>query len=56
MPTTDEIRDVMEVTSRYCLFSENGEVLLGHFVKMNCVIEKELVRKRKQMTLDAYLS
>ena len=29
-----------------CLFSENGEVLREHFVKMNGVTEKELVRKR----------
>ena len=34
----------------------NREVLREHFVKMNGVIEKELVRKRKQMTLDAYFS
>ena len=48
------IRDAMEVISRYCLFSENGEVLREHFVKMNGIIEKELVRKRKQMILDVY--
>ena len=29
-------------------------MLREHFVKMNGVIEKELVRKRKQRTLDAY--
>ena len=39
-PTTDEIRDAMEVISRYCLFSENREVLREHFVKMNGVIKK----------------
>ena len=49
----DEIRDAMEVPSRYYLFSENGEVLLEHFAKMNGVIEKELVRKRIQITLAA---
>ena len=31
-------------------------MLREHFVKMNGVIEKELVRKRKQMTLHAYFS
>ena len=46
----------MEGISRYCLFSDNGEVLHEHLIKMNGVIEKELVRKRKQMILDAYFS
>ena len=41
--TKDEIRDAMEVISRYCPFSENGEVLCEHFLKMYGVIEKELV-------------
>ena len=42
--------------SRHCLFSENGEMLCEHFVKMNGVLERELDRKRKLMTLDAYFS
>ena len=31
-------------------------MLREHFVKMNSVIEKELVRKIKQITLDVYFS
>ena len=47
-PTTDEIRDAIKVISRYSLFSEYREVLREHCVKMNGVIEKKLVKKRKK--------
>ncbi len=55
-PTADGIRNAMEVVFNYCIFSEQGDTLCHQYLKLNEMIEMELVQNRKQMTLDSYFA
>ena len=43
-PTTVEIRNAMEVVSKYCLFSDKGDMLHSSYLKLNDMIEVEFIQ------------
>ena len=56
-PTIAEIWNAMEVVSKYCLFSDKGDMPRRQYLNLNDMIEVEFVQnQRTQKTLESYIT